>query len=209
MKLIENIDYSWENVGPRILTLRGRLGFGEKIEFIYLEIQDSGEVLLNDPRDSQTHQIKDEYIIHFVYKILFYYSTAGEHPPTSQADEKFTKISLLDDSMYLGCSTNQHRLEKEFCNLFDKDQEQMAFILENYFQGTDAHKGDASFRVQLLPRVPALLVYYMAEDSCVLGDEFIPSSLTIFFEKNTNKFLPPNVCETLEDVFLFVLKKFI
>lgn len=209
MKLIENMDYSWENVESRIHALKSRLGFGNEIEFLHLEVQDSGEIVFKDPRDATGHPVNDERIKHFIYKILFYYNNGDEHVLIPPAEEKFTKISLLDDSMHLGCSTNQHRLEDEFRKLFDMDLDRVSVILEKHFHATDAHKGDVSFRVPLLPRVPALLVYYMADDDCEIGDEFIESSLNIFFEKNANKYLPPNVCESLEDVFLFLVKKFI
>jgi hypothetical protein len=209
MKLIENMDYSWENVESRIHALKNRLGFGSKIEFLHLELEDSGEIVFNDPRDAATHPVNDERIKHFIYKILFYYSSGDDQVLITPAEENFTKISLLDDSMHLGCSTNQHRLENEFRKLFDMDLNRVTEILEKHFQATDAHKGDVSRRLPLLPRVPALLVYYMPEDDCEMGEEFIESSLTIFFEKNANKYLPPNVCESLEDVFLFLVKKFI
>jgi hypothetical protein len=38
------------------------------------------------------------------------------------------------------------------------------------------------------------------------ADSCVPSNIAIFFEKSAGDFLPSNACESLEEVFLSVLK---
>jgi len=208
MKLIENQDYRWNVVKKDILSLKNHLGFTDTIQFLLLEMMDDGIILFYDPRTMSNHPVQNKILSNNIRKILFYYSQGDERYFPAAGTEVFTKISLLDDSMHLGCSTNQHRLESEFRILFEKDQARMIAILENYFGGIQARSGDISYRMQLLPMVEVLLVFNKGDEmpGDIATDSCLSSSITIFFEKNTIFFLPPNVCETLEEVFVTVVK---
>ncbi|MHA1716824.1 MAG: DUF3786 domain-containing protein [Promethearchaeota archaeon] len=209
MKMIDGMDYSWHVVGNDILSLKSRLGFSTKLRFLNLEVLDDGAITFHDPITRLDEVLNDKLLSHYCYRVLFYYSKGDDTFVSDPENEEFTKISLLDDSMHLGCSTNQHRIEHEFQKLFDDNLALITDVFTTYFGAMPVQRADVSFRVSLLPRVPAMFVYYAAEDESEDGDAggTIPSSLNIFFEKNTIRFLPPNACETLEDIFLIVVKR--
>ncbi len=208
VQLIDGQDYSWNAVAPDILGLKNRLGFGNDLSFLHVRLADEGTFWFENPVDSTKTVVQDEVFGYKARRVLFYYSRGDETLQVPEEREIFTKISLLDDSMHLGCSTNQHRIENDFRMLIDGEKKRTGLVLETYFNARPLTEGDAAFRVVLLPLVPVKIVYHAAEFN---GTDFspeppIPSSCNIFFEKHANKFLPPNVCESLEDMFLEILK---
>ncbi|MBN2150249.1 MAG: DUF3786 domain-containing protein [Candidatus Lokiarchaeota archaeon] len=221
MKIIEGQSYSWDAVATRILSLKCRLGFSEEISFLRLSIDDRGNITLDKPGSSSRVLVNDDWLSYCVNRVLFYYAMGDETGERGEAQqghtkESFTKISLLDDSMHLGCSTNQHRIENELKALLDESEEKVRGALERHLGASPVEQGDLAWRIPLLPRVVALIVYNRTEDASEGLDAdldgtanaaaCLPSTLNVFFEKSTARYLPPNACETLESIALWVLK---
>ncbi|MHA1849591.1 MAG: hypothetical protein ACTSXU_18245 [Promethearchaeota archaeon] len=210
------IDYSWNKILDKVIKLKENGCFGDKISFLYLDVKDNGQVIYHDPVKKSTREITDEIFLNQVYKILYHYSMGDCKFRIEREKEKFTKISLLDDSLHIACSTNQHRIESDLCQLFEKDEGIVSKTLETYFGATKMTQGDLSYRIELIPGVISLIVYNKGESDDEDEDDDFPgevleSTLNIFFEQNTLKLLPSDmsvlrVPEVLEDVFLRVLK---
>ena len=212
MRLVENQDYSWEAVKEKILSLKGRLGMKKSVKLLHVSVDDNGDMIFHDPRNGVLHNVDNSQVCHQIRRVLFYYSMGDDNFIVDPEQVSYTKISLLDDSMHLGCSTNQHRIEASFQAFFDTDPKAIKDVLETQFDTKRIDRGDIGFVVWLLPRVPALIVYNEGEDDEKGEDDglgCLPSSLNIFFAKSAYKYLPPNVCETLEDIFLWEVSLFL
>lgn len=210
---MEKIDYSWNLVKQDILSLKNRLGFGNSISFLYLTVDEEGHVSFNNPITSIDEPIDDALLSHQIRTVLYHYSKSKMDNVNNDSRKKFTKISLLDDSMHMSCSTNQHRIEDEFCRLFEKDGDKIKHIFQQFFGARLADKGDLSFEIDLLPLVTALFVYTEGDDGDEFGDK-IPSSFNIYFEKGTLLLLPGNyselrVPEVLEAIFLSLINRMV
>ena len=221
MKILEGQSYSWDAVSTRILSLKGRLGFSDEISFLRLSIDVRGKITFDKPGACCQTLVNDDWLSYCVNRVLFYYSMGDDsdepgEPQQEQPKETFTKISLLDDSMHLGCSTNQHRIENELKALLDENEEKVRDALERHLGASLVEQEDLAWRIPLLPKVIALIVYNRTEEA---SDDFntgptgtataaacLPSSLNVFFKKSTIKYIPPNDCETLESIALWVLK---
>lgn len=184
----------WDAVARDVLSLKGRLGFGSRIRFLHFEVLDDGHVLFENPVSGLRAPV-DERVQRVAWTMLHAHAAGDETCIVALEDETFTRISLLDDSMHLGCSTNQHRIEDAFRDLLDACPGVAGVVLERHFDATPVDKGDLAFRIPLLPRVPALLVYHA-------GEEGLASSAGIFFEVHALRFLPRIACESLEELFL-------
>ncbi|MHA1679730.1 MAG: DUF3786 domain-containing protein [Promethearchaeota archaeon] len=210
------IDYSWDEIKEHVLSLKNRLGMGDVVSFLHLSIDAGGrgKITFKDPTTSIEEVIDDELLSHQVLTVLYHHSNAVDVDKKASGSKKsFTKISLLDDSMHMSCSTNQHRIEDAFCRLFEENESGMADLFTRYFGARPSDKGDLSFEVDLLPRVTALFVYTRGEVDDEFGED-LPPAFNIYFEKETLSLLPGNyselrVPEVLEDVFLRVIKKLI
>lgn len=197
MKLEQNREYSWTIIKDQVRKLPNSRGFGSEIRFLSFKVNSSGEVISVDSENWNTcgTSVKDENLLRNLYRILYYYANSPDRAIFRER-EVLIKISQLDNH-FRACSTNQYLIEESFQQLFDQDAARLGELLTTVFSASPSDQGDISFRIPLLPHLPIWIVYYEGE-----GAEGLPSNVEIFFESHATNYLPQQLCEGFERVFL-------
>ncbi|MHA1727360.1 MAG: DUF3786 domain-containing protein [Promethearchaeota archaeon] len=197
MELEQDRKFSWSIVKDRVHKLTNSHGFDSEICFINFKVNPSGELFSVDTENWSSYgtQVKDETLLRNLYRILYYYANSPDRV-IPRKEEELIKVSRLNNRFQV-CSTNQHLIEEGFRQLFDQNTEHLGELLTSVFSASPSDQEDTSYRVPLLPYLPIWIVYYEAEE-----DGGLSSSVEIFFEKHATNYLPQELCEGFERIFL-------
>lgn len=181
--------WTWERCRERILSLKHRLGYGEKLWVLGYQLLDNGcfvdpfhgiEVF-NPAQAPDPNSIPYQYsAIPEMYCLLSTYAEATEKPLSGSLLSPNTldtlrRFQLTDNEIV----TLFRYIEKDF-NTFK--------IVSNPFFGEKLGHGDLSFKVWPLPRVPVTLVLWC-------GDEELGPGGTVMFDRSVTHYLPNLVVE--------------
>jgi hypothetical protein len=178
--------YSWDRVRDRIRGLPGRLGFekSSKLRFFGLVL------------DLETGAIYDGVLERYltfkeaagVYFILSLYSETRDD--VGECGE-LVSLSQIVPEHCLDCPLVRKNIEV-FKELFSKDP-QLLYKAAEPLNYTRIDLGDAAIKVYALPRVPMVLALWS-------GEEGIPPSVQVLFDKNAVHYLSEDLASRLEAV---------
>ncbi|MEM3615053.1 MAG: DUF3786 domain-containing protein [Candidatus Methanomethylicia archaeon] len=177
--------WNWKRVGEHIKSLRGRLGFeeGEEIHFLRFKLNtNNGEIydeILN-------RMLKDVEAVEIYYVLYMYSQTLQD---TGETGEHGTFIEIFKSS---GDIAIAHCPEfraacKRLEEVFGKNPK-LLHQAAKMFKHEILDYGDISIKLYALPRIPIIITIWG-------GDEELPPSSTIMFDKSVINYLPD--CEAL------------
>ncbi|MCS7096963.1 MAG: DUF3786 domain-containing protein [Candidatus Methanomethylicia archaeon] len=176
--------WNWKNIGTSIKTLSGRLGFGEReIDFLGLKLNlDNGEIY----DEIRKRFLKNEEKVEIYYVLYMYSQTLQDVKETSEYVTLIELFKCIGDLAASHCPEFKNacrRLEEVFGkkpNLIYQASKRFKHELLDY--------GDASVKIYALPKVPIIITIWC-------GDEELPPSINIMFDKSVLNYLPD--CEAL------------
>ena len=170
--------WTWENFKQDILTLKNRLGVGDKhIDVLGIRlIFETGQSydLLSDK------QVNTDRIVPYLY----YYSKA--HDIGIAGD--WVSFSKLAGAL----AYRQFFDEKDLENLrvnYSGQKERVLYIIRT-LGGKEIDKGDAAFIISFLPQVKVLLIF---EDA----DEEFPASVRLLYDRNSVYYQPTEMLTSI------------
>ncbi len=176
--------WTWMRCRERILSLKGRLGYGQRLWILGFELLDDGRLLdpfhgveVFDPASAGPASIiPTRYsAVPEIYCLLFTYAGAGEAPIIGEA----LPLSALDP-------VRRSELAAEDCTalLHYTGQDLAALQAASVpFFGSRVGRGDLAFEVWPLPRLPVTLVLWR-------GDEELADGGTLLFDRSAAHCLP-------------------
>jgi hypothetical protein len=176
--------WTWERCRERILSLKGRLGYGERLWVLGFELLDDGRfvdpfhgVEVFDPASAgPTTAIPSRYsAVPEMYCILSTYAAATEIPLSG----KMLSLTALD-------RLRRPELTAEDCAALLRYARQDFAALqaaEAPFFGAQLKRGELAFKVWPLPKVPLTLVLWR-------GDEEVADGATLLFDSSATHYLP-------------------
>ena len=120
--------------------------------------------------------------------ILYYFYTSKGSPPSRE----WVSFSELSDGQFYN-SAFQGYTSKKLLQFYNTNYEEFENKCINLC-GEKTDFGDGGFRIQILPQVAILAVYWQ-------GDEEFPPSYKILFEDTVDYHLPTDVCAILGSMF--------
>jgi hypothetical protein len=176
--------WTWEQCRERILSLKGRLGYGERLWVLGFELRDDGRLVdpfhgvqVFDPASAPpATAIPARYsAVPEMYCLLSTYASAAEVPLSGDA----LSLSALDP-------VQRPALAATDCAVLLRYAAQDLSALRAAdvpFFGTRLERGDLAFQVWPLPRVPLTLVLWR-------GDEEMSDGGTLLFDRSAPHYLP-------------------
>jgi hypothetical protein len=175
--------WTWEQCGQRILTLKNRLGYSERLWVLGFELMDDGRLMdpfhkveVFDPISAgPVTMIPSTYsAVPEMYCILSTYAGAGD---ISLANEQHS-LAALDpvqrpEPSPEECAALLHYSGQDFSALQ---------MVEVPFFGSRAEHGDFAFEVWPLPRVPITVTLWQ-------GDEEVPDGGALLFDRTATHYL--------------------
>lgn len=184
--------WTWGKCRERILSLKHRLGYGERLWVLGFELHDDGRltdpfhgVEVFDPVNAgSATTIPSRYsAVPEMYCILSTYAAASEIPlsgeslsPAALDVVRRPELGAADCGALLGYA------EREFKTLQGS---------EIPFFGEKLERGDFAFKVRPLPRVPICLMLWW-------GDEEMTEGGTLLFDRSATHYLPGLLAELAE-----------
>lgn len=170
--------WSWSNCKSKIESLRNRLGFTDRIEFLGFNVSlEHGRVY---------DEVRKKYIkdCSRFYWILYYYAEAKEVP---LKNELIKFESLPGGAQYVGVF---HR--EAVAPLVEKFGSNLELLEKaaEYFRASKMNWGDLSFQIRALPLIPITFVFWM-------GTEEFPPHLSLFFDASAGNYLPTEAIASL------------
>lgn len=176
--------WTWERCGERILSLKHRLGYGERLWVLGFELLDDGHLIdpfhnveVFDPASAGlATAIPSRYsAVPEIYCLLFTYAAATEMPLSGEP----LSLTALDpvrqrELAAEECTALLHYAGQDFATL------QAAVVP---FFGAQLERGDLAFEVWPLPRIPVTLVLWQ-------GDEETAEGGTLLFDTSATHYLP-------------------
>lgn len=183
-KLSSYEHWTWERCGERILSLKHRLGYDERLWVLGFDLQDDGSFI--DPFHAievfNPANIRVATSIPYLYSavpemycLLFVYSAATEIPISGE----FLSLTSLDPMHQSGLKTDE--CTALLCYA-EHNFNTLKTVSKSFF-GTKLDQGDLSFKVWPLPRIPLTLVLWE-------GDEEVSDGGTLLFDKSASHYLP-------------------
>lgn len=175
--------WSWERTGERIRSLSGRLGFeeGGELRFFGLRLDLAGGM------------VYDEILGRFLTdreRIGLYYILSLYSETRNDAGESGELISLSRQLCpFIHCPSLKRNIEVVE-KLFGRDPT-LLYIAAKPFKHQSIDIGDAAVKIYTLPRVPIVLVVWA-------GEEGIPPSSEILFDRTAYNYLGSNVYDVCE-----------
>jgi len=181
--------WTWERCRGRVLNLKHRLGYGERLWVLGFELLEDGRlqdpfqgVEVFDPRTGGLATlIPARYsAVPEMYCLLSTYAQAGEMPLTGHP----LSLTALDP-------VQRAELPAEECTaLLSYTKEDWAALqaIETPFFGERMACGDLGFVVWPLPRIPVTLTLWR-------GDEEVPDGGTLLFDRSAMHYLPGLLAE--------------
>jgi hypothetical protein len=176
--------WTWERCRERILSLKGRLGYGERLWVLGFELLDDGRLVdpfhgvevFNPATAGAATTIPSRYsAVPEMYCLLFTYAAAAEVPLSGELlslaalDRVRPPALTAQDCAALLCYAGQ-----------DLATLQAATVP---FLGAQLERGDLAFEVWPLPRLPVTLVLWR-------GDEEVTDGGTLLFDSSAAHYLP-------------------
>jgi hypothetical protein len=175
--------WTWRRCSEQILTLKHRLGYGERLWILGFELLDNGRLVdpfhgvevFNPHCAGLLTAIPSQYsAVPEMYCILSTYAAADETPLSGE------KVSLASlDPMW------RSELSEEDCGGLLKYTHQDFSVLQMIdvpFFGETLKRGDIAFDVWPLPRVPVTLVLWQ-------GDEEVADGGTLLFDRTITHYI--------------------
>jgi len=181
--------WTWQRCADRILSLKRRMGYGERIWVLGFELMDDGRVFdpfrgieIFDPRNSAAANIIPvEYsAVPEMFCILSTYAAAEDIPLSGEQ----VSLSYLDP-------LRRSELSAQECEALLKYVEQDFTLLRRTgipFFGEKVARGDLAFEAWPLPRAPVSFVFWQ-------GDDEVDSSGTLLFDRTVTHYLQNLVME--------------
>ena len=181
--------WTWERCRERILSLRGRLGYGERLWVLGFELLDDGRLVdpfhgaeVFDPAGaSSATAIPSQYsAVPEMYCILSTYAAAEERSLTGEP----LSLMALDP-------VRRSELAPEECAALLRYAGQDFTALQAVsvpFFGAKLTRGDVACEIWPLPRVPVTLVLWQ-------GDEEVADGGTLLFDSSATHYLPNLLAE--------------
>lgn len=181
--------WTWERCRERILTLKHRLGYDERLWVLGFELLGDGRLLdpfhgveVFDPaRAGPATLVPARYsAVPEMYCLLSTYAGANETPLAGEA----LSLTALDP-------VQRSELPAEDCAVLLRYTEQNFTALQAIevpFFGKKLGQGDLAFQVWPLPRVPVTLMLWQ-------GDEEVPDGGTLLFDRSATHYLPGLLAE--------------
>ena len=181
--------WTWGRCGPQILTLKDRLGFGERLWILGFELLDDGRLIdvflekeVFDPNIAiPATRIPALYsAVPEMYCILSTYAAAQDIPLSGE------QISLASINQVM-----RWELSAEDCTaLLEYTGRDFAVLQKTGvpFFGARLDQGDLAFEVWPLPRAPMILIFWR-------GDEELAPSGTLLFDRSVSQYLQGLVAE--------------
>jgi len=182
--------WSWDRVKDVVRSLSGRLGFekGNELRFFRLRVDlNNGEVY---------DEILDRYLTererYGLYYVLYNYAQTKE-----DVGEVGELIQLSQICPAIHCpmaKTNMEAFEKLVETVF-ASQLSLLYKAAEPFKYEKIDLGDAAVKVYTLPRVPIVVAIW-------LGEEGIPPSISILFDKSITNYLECEAAQIMSGVLL-------
>ncbi|MBD3188562.1 hypothetical protein GF325_17155 [Candidatus Bathyarchaeota archaeon] len=209
---------AWAKIKDAVFSMDQLKMDGDSIGFLGYRVNTRGIVKCWDERMGTYIPLNDPILVSSMYTLLASYARGDHSQVISEDEASFTKICLLDASMHMSCSTNQHRIESQLLSIVQNHHATVQDLLQERFNATRVERGDWAFMIELMPCILALVVYhegigYEEEKLSMPGDEIGPS-LHLYFEKKTIVHLPGDysivrIPELLETLFINSLNSFL
>lgn len=177
--------WKWERTKKYIRSLSGRLGFEESSEIHFLGLKlniDNGEVY----DEILKRFLRDEEKVE-IYYVLYMYSQTTQDIGEVEEYTTFTELFKSVKDLALSHCPEFRSVYKKFEDIFGKNPE-MLYKAAMMFKHKILDYGDISIKVYALPRIPIVFTIWK-------GDEELPPSSSIMFDKTATHYLPD--CETL------------
>ena len=178
--------YSWNMVRDKIRSLQGRLGFEkrDKLKFFGLVL------------DLETGVVYDNVLERYLtYKeavgVYFILSQYAEAEIDVEESGEYISISQIVPGHCLDCPLVKKNIEV-FKTLFSSNP-QLLYRVAEPFNYTKIELGDAAIKIYTLPRIPMILILWS-------GEEGIPPSIQILFDKNIVHYFSKDIASRLEVV---------
>jgi hypothetical protein len=177
--------WTWKRCRERILSLKQRLGYDERLWILGFELLDDGrlvdryhEVEVFDPaHDVSATAVSYRYsAVPELYCILFTYAAASETPLTGERQS----VSALDPLRRAGLSVEDCVALLSYAV---RDLSALQAAVRVPFFGEVLNEGEYAFEVNPLPRVPLTIVLWR-------GDEEVSDSGTLLFDASAGAYLP-------------------
>lgn len=170
--------WTWENFKHDILTLKNRLGVGDKhIDVLGIRlIIDTGQSydLLSDK------QVNTDRLVPYLY----YYSKALDRGISGD----WVNFSKLAGALAYRQFFDEKDLERLRVN-YSEQKERVLHILRT-LGGKEIDKGDAAFIISFLPQVKVLLIF---EDE----DEEFPASVRLLYDRSSVYYQPTELLTSI------------
>jgi len=177
--------WSWDRVKDVIRTLPGRLGFEKdykELKFFRLRLDlDTGEVF-----DEILGEFPSERQRYGLYYILYQYSRASE-----EQEELGELVTISNICPAIHCPMFKENT-RAFEKVFGYDPE-LLYTAAKPFNYEKVDVADAGIKLYVLPRVPIVLGVW-------LGEEGLPPSTTILFDKSITHYLDCEAASILAGV---------
>jgi hypothetical protein len=176
--------WTWARCSDRILSLKERLGYGERLWVLGFELVDDGRLVdpfhskeVFDPASAgSVTTVPSRYsAVPEMYCLLYTYAAARTVPPGGGP----LSLAELDP-------VRRPKLEAQDCAALLRYAEQEFFSLQAVFPpffGTWLARGDLAFEVRPLPRIPITITLWR-------GDEEVVDGGTLLFDGSATDYLP-------------------
>ncbi|PCN50426.1 hypothetical protein B6U99_04495 [Candidatus Geothermarchaeota archaeon ex4572_27] len=183
--------WTWDKARDAIVTLRGRLGFGDEdhLRFLGLRLSLSDGKLYDEVREAPYPELEP-----MVYYVLYEYSMAKEEVPESGQLVSYRQVP--GGNYYYG--SLKSRVLDPMLEIFGREPE--ALVRAGLRLGASrADLGDASIKLYALPKIPIYFVVWG-------GDEELEASVNLLFDSSVSSYMTAEPLSVLCEVALARLR---
>jgi hypothetical protein len=182
--------WTWERCREQILSLKNRLGFGDRLWILGFELLDDGRLVdryhqvkvFNPARAVSTAGVPCQHSpAPEIFCILYRYAAAYELPPAGE----LISLAALDPIRRPGLSPGDCSMLLGYAS---RDLSALGAALQVPFFGETLNAGDWAFEVRPLPRVPVTFILWR-------GDEEVSDSGSLLFDLSAQSYLPNLLAE--------------